>query len=88
MKQVLLIAAIVLSVSVSAQVKSGSPEVGKTESKKEPVDTAYYLAGSRSDFQLLYKQLASPGDVTPNQLNALIAWMNKIQMMEVPKKKN
>lgn len=56
--------------------------------KKEPVDTTYILGGNFPDFQLLYKAVTSPNDVTPNQISALAAWIQKVKMVEVPKKKN
>lgn len=56
--------------------------------KKEPVDTTYILGGNFPDFQLLYKAVISPGDVTPNEMKALAAWIQKVKMVEVPKKKN
>lgn len=38
-------------------------------------DTSYVLKGKLSDFQILYTYLKSPGDVTPNQLNAILKWV-------------
>lgn len=82
MKQLLLIASILFSVSVNAQAKKD------TTVKKEPMDTSYVLVGKFPDFQLLYKGITSPGDITPNQLSALAAWIQKIEMLTLPKKKN
>jgi len=68
MKQFFLIAAIIFSLSANAQTK-----------EKPKADTNYVMVGKFADFQLLYKALMSPGDVTPNQVNALAAWIQKIQ---------
>lgn len=89
MKQLFLIAAVIFSMSVNAQTKSGSQEVRKTESKEaEKMDTTYVLRGDFPDFQLLYRAVKSPGDITPNQMSALAAWIEKVQMVQLPRKKN
>ena len=40
-------------------------------------DTLYYIVGKMENFQLIYGALKSPGDVTPNQINALLVWIDK-----------
>jgi len=49
--------------------------------KEKPKDTTYALVGKIGDFQLLYKAVSSPGDVTPNQITALLAWIQKVQAL-------
>lgn len=82
MKQLFLIAAIIFSVTVNAQAKKDS-----TIKKAAPIaDSTYVLGGKLQDFQLLFKAVTSPGDVTPNQISALTAWIQKIQLLQPPKK--
>lgn len=80
--------AITFSVAVNAQVKSESPKDGKSESPKEKMDTSYVLGGKLPDFQLLYRAVTSPGDITRDQIIALAAWIEKVQMVQLPRKKN
>jgi hypothetical protein len=43
--------------------------------------TTYVLFGRTPDFQLLYKAIVFPGDVTPNQSRALAEWIAKAPML-------
>ncbi len=60
--------------------------------KKKPVidtlpvkDTStYVLFGKFDDFNFLYKALTSPRDITPNQLDALVAWIRQIKQLKKP----
>ena len=87
MKQVLIIAAIIFSSVVNGQTsKDTTSKLKIVAPKYEPKDTTYVLGGNIPDFQLLYKAVTSPNDVTPNEMKALAAWIQKVQMIEVPKK--
>jgi hypothetical protein len=51
-------------------------------------DTAnYVLVGKLSDFQLLFKYVTTPDDVTKNEARALAAWIQKIAALP-PKENN
>lgn len=72
MKRLLLPAFIALSIACSAQ------------KQKQKIDTVvnkspeyYSLVGLKQNFQLLNLLIMSPNDVTPNQREALGAWLNK-----------
>ncbi len=81
MKQLLIIAAIIFSSVVNGQT---SKEADKKI--KVPVDTTYVLSGAVPDFQILYKAVNTPGKITREELDFLVAWLRNIQMIEVPKK--
>lgn len=50
------------------------------QAKPAAKDSAvYYLLGQVKDYQLLYAALTQPGDVTPNQIKALVEWITKAQ---------
>ena len=42
-------------------------------------DTIYVLKGLVSDWQLLYKAVTQPKDVTPNQQEAIAKWIEGIK---------
>lgn len=46
--------------------------------QKEDTST-YILKGRLSDFQLLYKSVTQPKDVTPNQQEAVADWIKTIK---------
>lgn len=53
---------------------------------QQPKDTAsYVLIGKFQDFELLFKSVLTPGDVTPNQQKALAEWIKSIQAIPVRK---
>jgi len=81
MKQLLIILAVIFSITATAQTSKDT-----TKKIKVPVDTAYILEGSVQGFQLLFKAVSEPGKVTRDEINILLQWMTKIQMIEVPKK--
>lgn len=55
-------------------------------SQKEKQDTStYVLIGKLPDFQLLFKAIATPDDITKNDAKALAAWIQKIQALPDPK---
>lgn len=60
----------------------------KKDTTKAAVDTStlYFLVGKLPDFNFLYSALKSPGDVTPNQVNAILVWIEK-NVQAVPKEK-
>lgn len=71
MKKAITVLLIMFSISAAAQTK-------KPEPVTQVVDTAtYFLVGKVDAFTLLFKALATPGDVTPNQVNALLQWIDK-----------
>ena len=71
MKKVITVLMIMFSLWATAQTK-------KPEPVKQAADTSTYaLVGKVDAFALLFKALATPGDVTPNQLNALLQWIDK-----------
>lgn len=54
--------------------------VAFSQAKPAAKDSAvYYLLGQVKDYQLLYAALTQPGDVTPNQIKALVEWITKAQ---------
>lgn len=73
MRKLITILLIAISFNATAQKKPDATPVAKPA-----VDTATYaLLGKADAFTLLFKALATPGDVTPNQLNALLVWIDK-----------
>ena len=42
-------------------------------------DTVYVLNGYIKDFQLLYSAVVTPKDVTPNQVEAILRWIESIK---------
>ena len=82
MKYILIIAAIIFSSVVNGQTSKDTT----AKKIKVPVDTAYILGGNIPDFQLLYKAINTPGSVTRDEISVLLAWLQQIKMVEVPKK--
>lgn len=74
-KTILLIAIILISVVSFSQ----------TEKSKPAKDTTYYILGTMPDFTLLYRAITSPGDITPNQLQALAKWIQSLKPLPEPK---
>ena len=68
-KVIIAVALLILSFASFAQKDSN-----KVNQQK---DTLYYIVGKMENFQLLYSALKSPGDVTPNQVSALLVWIDK-----------
>lgn len=58
----------------------------KTDTTKQKQPDNYVLVGQVVDFQLLYKALNSPDDVSKNEVRALLAWIVKIQVLPTTKK--
>lgn len=79
-KLILVIGILFLSASAFAQKKDSVVT-------KQPTDTLYYVVGKIENFQLLYAAVKSPGDVTPNQVAALLVWIEKNVAM-IPKEEN
>lgn len=73
MKKIILIAAVALSFNASAQKKDSV--------KTAKADSVYVLVGSLPEFQLLYKSIVTPNDVTPNQLAAIAKWLQSIKAL-------
>lgn len=71
-----LLFAIVLALTASAS----SAQSGK---QKPATDSIFVLAGKLQDFQLLYRAVESPGDVTPNQSKAILDWIKGIRLIPV-----
>jgi hypothetical protein len=82
MKQLLIILAVIFSITATAQTSKDTT----AKKIKVPVDTAYILGGNIPDFQLLYKAINTPGSVTRDEISVLLAWLQQIKMVEVPKK--
>lgn len=50
--------------------------------KPQPKDTAnYFLVGKLADFQLLYKAVADPDNVTRKQVSDLAHWLVQARMI-------
>lgn len=79
MKKLIMIILVCISLSTSAQ---------KTDSIPKPIsDTAdCVLPGKLIAFKLLYKALTTPGDITFNQMKALIEWVDKQTVILTDKK--
>lgn len=73
MKRAITISLLIISLNVSGQEVRGLPK--QSLPKADTVN--YALVGKNEHFILLYKALITPGDVTPNQLNSLIEWVDK-----------
>lgn len=77
MKKTIIFILSLIWINANAQTsKKGNIKIEKEEYKK---DTSYVLKGKFPDFQILYTQITSPGDVTPNQKDALINWIKGIK---------
>lgn len=63
-----LVAMILISLSVSAQQKAPTDT---TKKQPEP----YFLMGTLEGFQLLFKAISSPDDVTKNESKILSDWI-------------
>lgn len=60
----------------------------KDTTKVQPLDTAtYVLMGKIADYELLFAAVTRPGDVTRNQIEALAAWIRRIQALPTKKPK-
>lgn len=85
MKKFILISVLMLTIASFAGAQNKSIANIKDQIRPVPAgpkqDTAYVLVGRIPDFQLLYRAIVSPGDVTPNQAKALAEWLNKVQMI-------
>lgn len=68
---------ICLSIGAMAQSKPG------VDTSKAKAPEVFFLIGDLSTWQLLYKAVATPMDVTPNQQSALMDWINK-RLQAVP----
>lgn len=79
MKQLLLIAAIIFSVTVNAQVKKDTIPAQK-------IDTTYFIYGTKADFNVMLKAVLAPGQMTRDEIDMLYNWINNKAI--VPKKKN
>jgi hypothetical protein len=77
-------AILILIFIVSANFIYGQTKPVVDTTKKQPM---YFIAGTAADFQLLFKAIQQPMDVTPNQIAALAAWINKLQMIPEKEKK-
>jgi len=71
---------LLLSAAVFAQKKDTVKQAPPAK------DTLYYIVGKIENYQLLYTALKTPGDVTPNQVTALLLWIEK-NLQVVPKEK-
>ena len=71
MKKILTAIALMICMTSVAQTDT---------TKKQPKQ--YYLIGEIGAWQLLYKAITTPGDVTPNQVKSLAEWMDRIR--EIP----
>jgi hypothetical protein len=85
MKKLLALILICGSLTSAAQTKDTS---GKKAKEVKADTTDFVLLGKFQDFQLLFTAVVSPGDVTPNQIQALAAWVRKIQVLPKPQNKN
>lgn len=50
----------------------------------KPDTSLYFIAGNINDFKLLFAAVQSPNDVTPNQVKALLNWINKYELIKKP----
>lgn len=80
----LIIAMIITGAAMGQQKGTGQVKIDTTkvesttaEGTIAPQPKTYFLLGALQDYQLLYKCLASPGDVTPNELRSVIQWIDK-----------
>lgn len=51
---------------------------------QKPDTSLYFIAGNINDFKVLFTAIQSPGDVTPNQVKALLNWINKYELIKKP----
>jgi hypothetical protein len=58
-----------------------SPVFAKPKTEQPKNDTTYYLLGRITDFQLLFRAVTTPGDVTPNQVKAIVEWISQIKAL-------
>lgn len=73
---------IALLLLTGAMITGFSQEKKDSTKKTEP---NYALIGKLANFQLLYAAITAPGDVTPNQMKQLEAWIRT--MVELPETK-
>lgn len=59
---------------------------GQKDSTVKKDTSVYFLAGTIENFQLLYAAVNQPMDVTPNQVKALSAWIQRLQKVQPPPK--
>ena len=53
---------------------------------QKPDTSVYYITGRLDDFKLLFNALQNHDDVTPNQIKALLLWINKLELIKKPSK--
>lgn len=87
MKKTVTIILICFSLVSFGQKKDSTMKTSPGTVMPQQDTSNYVLVGKLQDFQLLLVAISSPGDVTPNQVNALVAWIRKIQLLPEPKKK-
>lgn len=51
---------------------------------QKPDTSLYFIVGNINDFKLLFAAIQSPNDVTPNQVKALLNWINKFEPIKKP----
>lgn len=62
-------------------ISAANAQTGNQNQQKQDTST-YALVGKMENFQLLYRALVNPGDVTPNQLKALSEWVTRIRIIQ------
>lgn len=86
MKKTIILASL-FCVSIISNSQSKSDSAKKDTVNHNHIDT-YRISGKISDFQLLYKVVSDPGNVTPNQVAYIKNWLENSIKPEEDKKNN
>jgi len=82
MKQITLIAGILLSIACTAQKEKQTGTQSKIQTSQGRVpDSTFYIIGPSQNFKLLEKVIADPDNCTTNEKKAVYAWIaNRIAL--------
>lgn len=93
MKKILLLLTTVAALILVSFKESGPVNIKivySDSAKPKPVEPQFFILGTNDDFKLLQRIIADPNNVTPNQVKAVLQWIqNKNQIVtDTTKKKN
>jgi hypothetical protein len=77
MKQLIIcIAAVALTATAFGQKKDTAAVSSKQQAASvKPKDQRFFIVGSKEEFDLLYKVIADPDNVTPNEAKGMLQWI-------------
>lgn len=75
MKKSIVLIATLFIVAYSYAQKKDSTAKKIVSTNPKPAPQQYFMLGTKDEFDLLYKVIADPDNVTRNQVNMMLGWI-------------